>query len=142
MVDMVNWIKQRIAEKHDGVMPPPAGKYQPNRAALPVGTQRDGKGQTIRNPQAFYNAILRSECINVRMATVGARNDTLYRAALKLGSLIADGHLDRTAVERDLSAAAFALAETDGQPSVDRTIASGLNLGVQSSRDQHEQKHA
>ncbi len=62
----------------------------------------------------------------------GTRNDTLNKAAFKLGTLVGGGHLDRAEVEAALRSA----AESAGlEPKeIDATIRSGLDAGVQHPR--------
>lgn len=122
LYEVVNWIKSLIQQKHGGKMPP-----APNA----------GQGR-INNSTAYGRAALAGEAAAVRMAPPGARNNQLYRSALKMGSLIADGRIDRGSVESALFAAAAALAADDGEASVLRTIASGINKGLESSRDRHK----
>ncbi len=83
---------------------------------------------------AYGLAALNAESAAVRMAPEGTANATLYRASLKLGSLIASGVLGRAQVEAALEAAAAALTTRDGLTATRRTIASGLNTGIQSPR--------
>lgn len=120
--DVVNWIKRLIREKHGGTMPPAANA---------------GK---VRNATAYGAVALRNEANEVRGALPGERNNRLYRAALKMGSLITDGKIDRARVESELLAAASALSESDGEGATQRTIASGINQGMESSRERY--KHA
>ena len=119
---VVEWIKALMREKHGGTLPPPANAGQ------------------IVHKTAYGVAALRGEAADVARAGIGERNDRLYRAALKMGSLIADGKIDRSSVERALFAAAAALSQTDGEGATLRTIASGINRGLESSRERH--KHA
>lgn len=85
---------------------------------------------TIRDGSRYGKAALTSECISVQSAPEGSRNNTLYRAALKMGSLINGGHLSKSEVEYQLENAAFSLAESDGIDTVRRTIQSGLIKGM------------
>lgn len=118
---VVQWIKGLTQQKHT--------KQPPARPAV-------GQGRVV-HATAYGRAALAGEAAHVRMAAPGARNNQLYRSALKLGSLIADGKIDRGSVESGLFAAAAALAATDGEASVWRTIVSGINKGMESSRDRH-----
>lgn len=112
---VVEWIKSIMREKHGGKLPPATG--------------------TVKNASAWARAALAAECALVRGAPYGARNSTLYIAALKMGSLIADGKLDRVTVEQALFNAAGALSATDGESATIRTITSGINRGLESSRE-------
>lgn len=99
--------------------------------------QRQAAPPTGRTPvrpvqvmSGWAQAALAAECASVRHAPAGARNNTLNRAAFKLGQLIQRGLLSRDDVETSLYYAAAALAETDGAASVLRTIKSGLDAGM------------
>ncbi len=117
--DVVDWIKGQQ----------PAGQ--------PSGALPSASGQVIHGT-AYGRAALVGECAYVRMAAQGSQNNALFRASLKLGSLIRDGKLSRADAERELLAAAAALTARDGETATLRTIASGLNCGMESSRDQHK----
>lgn len=73
---------------------------------------------------------------NVLTAALNDRNNTLYRESLKLGSLVADGHVSVGEVERDLMLAALhnGLIQEDGERQCMATIKSGLTTGQASSR--------
>jgi Bifunctional DNA primase/polymerase, N-terminal len=116
--EVVEWIKSLMRNKHDGQLPPPAGKVYHNTA--------------------YGLAALHSESQEVAQAIPGERNNRLYRAALKLGSLIADGKLTRSTVERELLGAASSLSQNDGEAATLHTIASGINRGLESSRDRYK----
>jgi hypothetical protein len=116
--DVVDWIKRLIAIKHGGQMPAPAGKHRP----------------PVTNVSARAQAALRYESANVRAALPGTRNNTLNRAAFKLGQLVGAGEISRSEVENALHAAAGALAATDGEMTVTRTIRSGLEAGIRNPR--------
>lgn len=118
MRDVVAWIKSLMAEKHGGVLPPP-------------------RRQAVGYSTAYGRAALAGECAAVRSAGKGVRNSRLYTAALKMGSLIADDRIDRGTVEAELFSAASTLAAEDGEQSVFRTIESGINNGLESSRERH-----
>lgn len=110
--DVVNWVKLLMQEKHGGKLPEPRGKAAP-----------------VRNDSWYGVAALNDECRKVATAGPGERNNTLNRAAFKLGRLVYRGQLSRDVVERALLAAASALADDDGDASVMRTIKSGLDAG-------------
>lgn len=116
LAPIVEWIKHLMRQKHGGTLPPASGK--------------------VDHATAYGMVALRNEAGDVARAQSGERNNRLYRAALKMGSLIRDGKLDRPTVERELLAAARALINDDGEAAVLRTIASGLNRGLESSREQ------
>lgn len=114
MQDVVSWIKRLMAEKHGGNMPAPAGKYQ----------------RPVRNGDYWAAVALQRESDAVRTAGAGERNNTLNRAAFKMGQLIQQGRLSRADVEQSLMSAAAGLSATDGEQTVIRTINSGLNAGI------------
>lgn len=114
MQDVVAWIKRLMVEKHGGQMPAAAGKYQ----------------RPVRNGDYWAVVALQRESDAVRTASFGERNNTLNRAAFKLGQLVKEGRLSRTDVEQALMSAAAGLAADDGEQAVIRTINSGLNAGM------------
>lgn len=116
MRQVVEWIKRLIAQKHGGVMPPASN------------------ANAIQNATAYGRVALHNEAVEVRRAIPGERNARLYRAALKMGSLIADGKIDRASVESALTAAAADLSATDGDAATTKTITSGIDQGLMSSR--------
>lgn len=93
-------------------------------------------GQAARrsNPSAWARAALEGECASVKRAGDGTRNNALYRAALKMGSLIAAGALDEFTVTNELFAAATMYRAGDGDKQALRTIRSGLDTGKKSPR--------
>lgn len=80
----------------------------------------------------YAQTALEREIARVTLAQNGTRNHTLNRAAFSLGQLVAGGELDRTLVERELTAA----AELVGlQPrEIIATIRSGLDGGSRHPR--------
>lgn len=113
MRPVVEWIKRLIADKHGGKMPPPANRQRTE----------------IKHATRYGRAALAGETAKVRAARAG-RNDTLFSAALRLGNLVAGGHLSRTDVEQALFDAAAHLSADDGEAATIRTIASGLDRGI------------
>jgi len=80
-------------------------------------------------PKRDYGAVaLEAECTKVRAATVNTRNETLNRAAFKLGQLVGAGELDEATVVTELLSAAMSCgleaAEAVG------TIRSGMRAGA------------
>lgn len=120
--DVVKWIKDLIREKHGGTMPPAA-----NSGA-------------IRHVTAYGAAALRGEAAKVRLSAPGGRNHALYEAALRMGSLISDGKIDRATVEARLFEAAAALSASDGETATRKTIDSGINAGMENSRDRYRRQ--
>jgi hypothetical protein len=107
-----DWFLSLMAQKHGGKLPPP--------------TNRKGE---IRHASNYGRAALAGEAAKVRAARAG-RNDTLFSAALRLGNLVAGGHLSRADVEHALFEAAAHLSADDGEAATIRTIASGLDRGI------------
>lgn len=72
------------------------------------------------------------EVTSLRQTRQGARNDTLNKAAFRLGTPIGVGHLDRsiTEVKRLEAAIAIGLGQSESQA----TIRSGLVSGTQHPR--------
>lgn len=87
----------------------------------------------IAHPSRYASAALAAEADRVARAPVGARNDTLNRAAFALGRLVGGGLLDPGEVVRELDAAArFAGL---GRAEIRRTIRSGLTAGRRAPLD-------
>jgi len=119
--DVVYWIKRQIAAKHGGTLPP-ASTHKP------------------RHTTAYGVVALGNATADVLRALPGERNNRLFRMALKMGSLIADGWIDRARVERELLAAAAALTQSDGEAATRRTIESGIETGMQHPRSAWEKR--
>lgn len=113
------WLLETITPK----TPAPRSPYE-------YSPQREQRYKT-----AYGQVALQREAAELSQ-TVADRNNRLYRAALKMGSLIADGKIDRATVESTLGAAAGAcgLTAEDGEQQTIRTIASGINRGMESPR--------
>jgi hypothetical protein len=97
------------------------------------------------NPSAMDRvwaaAALTEEIRAVAQAPVGARNNTLNRAAFNLGQIVASGLLTEDQVVRELLAAAERcglILEENGGLKVRATIESGLKAGKESPRDMRE----
>ncbi|MGH6657765.1 MAG: bifunctional DNA primase/polymerase [Actinocrinis sp.] len=114
------WIVVELAGRHQTEAPstPPAALGRPD---LHV-SQRAGSAA------AYAAAALRNEAERVLTARVGARNDTLNRAAYALGRLIGAGQLDRDQATTEL----FIAARRNGLPAREAasTLASGLGAGI------------
>jgi hypothetical protein len=82
---------------------------------------------TLRHPGRYASAALDAETDRVAHAPVGARNDTLNRAAFALGRLVAAGLLDAWVVRTELERAA--LFAGLGRAETRRTIRSGMTAG-------------
>jgi len=76
----------------------------------------------------YGTVALEGECAKVRAAAVTTRNQTLNRAAFRLGQLVASGELERTVVVGGLLGAARSCG-LDGAEAV-RTINSGMPAGA------------
>jgi hypothetical protein len=81
----------------------------------------------VRHPDRYAAVALDSETDRVARAPVGTRNDTLNRAAFRLGRLVAAGMLDAWLVRTELERAA--LAAGLGRAEIRRTIRSGMTAG-------------
>jgi putative DNA primase/helicase len=77
---------------------------------------------------AYAQAALRREVEQLSRAPEGQRNDALNRAAFSLGTLVAAGELERTAVEAALEHAAQLAGLSAGE--THRTLKSGLDAGI------------
>jgi hypothetical protein len=113
-----------------GTMPPDAAPPAP----LPAEPWQMVAGSGDK--QAYARAALERECGKVATCT-DFRNDTLYDAALKLGTLVAAGLLDEAEVRKDLDAAGRACGlGSDGDPGeIHRAIANGFAFGLQHPRE-------
>lgn len=89
----------------------------------------------VLRPSAWAEAALRGELATLAQ-TQKDFNTALYRAALKLGSIVADGKLSRDRVESALYGAATAAGyvQRDGERQTWATINSGLRNGLQHPR--------
>ncbi|MFF0494373.1 bifunctional DNA primase/polymerase [Nocardia sp. NPDC004068] len=107
---------------HDRLIPPPPQHLD---AVAPPAV-----------PDAYLAAIITSEAARVAAAEHHFRNATLFRAAFRLGRLVAAGELDETLARTTLTDAAlkhvghhdFTRAE------LDRTLTNGLTYGAQHPR--------
>lgn len=80
--------------------------------------------EKLVEPKGYAAAALRNELARVTNAREGERNDTLYRAAFSLGTLVGGGQLDETSVSQALTnATSLPIAEAAA------TIRSGLTAG-------------
>lgn len=102
--------------------------------STPKPTPTPSSPASVRHSSNYGRAALLDEASKIAHAKEGDGNNTLYRAALKCGSLIASGHLNQSEVERTLEAAACSLTTRDGLAATQRTIASGLRVGCGSPR--------
>jgi hypothetical protein len=86
-----------------------------------------------RRPQhtRYGQAAVTGECSLIRAARPGTRNAVLFRAAVRLGTLVGTGVLDEQDVERQLGAAASVHNGIDGFTigEAERAITNGLRYG-------------
>jgi hypothetical protein len=92
----------------------------------------DENGRPIARPTAYGSAALDGELALLARAVPGTRNDTLNRAAFRLGQLVADGALQPDHVARCLRIVSDDIGL--GEDEADRTIASGLAAGARTPR--------
>lgn len=85
----------------------------------------------------YTQSAIDGEIAAVAACGQGARNDTLYRAAFKMGTLVGAGLTDSEHVSALLeqAAASCGLVADDGERSVRKTIQSGLSGGIVHPRD-------
>jgi hypothetical protein len=109
-----------------------AQRRSPDPAAAPARRARRATGQVSGGRHRYGAAALARESELVRGAQPGGRNRTLNRAAFSLGQLVAEGAIDRRAVESALLAAAF---DSDlGPMEAEATIRSGIEAGLERPR--------
>jgi putative DNA primase/helicase len=115
--------KPSIAERAQAAVVPPAS-YAPS------------------SKRGYGAAALEAECQELASAASGSRNDQLNRSAFSLAQLVAGGELGETEVKSALfeAASACGLVQDDGRPSVDKTIWSGFNAGIQHPRTAPEKQ--
>jgi hypothetical protein len=89
-------------------------------------------GGALTSVDRYLAGALRSELDRIAAAPVGARNDTLNRAAFRLAQLTAAGHGHPDQLHAPLLDAALAVGLTE--PEAKATIASGLRAGTQHPR--------
>jgi hypothetical protein len=80
----------------------------------------------------YGQAALDGECAKVSAAAVTTRNETLNRAAFKLGQLVASGELDRSDAVTGLLQAAS--SNGLGGAEAVRTVNSGMTAGARQPR--------
>jgi hypothetical protein len=89
-----------------------------------------------RRQSAYLHAAVTGETDKVAKTASGGRNNSLFEAALKMGSYVAGAGLDEPVVIAALQAAAVTngLTAEDGVQSVRATIRSGLRAGKKNPR--------
>ena len=108
------------------------------RSHRPVGTAPVSAKHEVARAPRWAEAALRGE-LSLLAKTNRNFNDALYRAALKLGSIVADGVLSRDRVENELYAVAVAAGYVarDGERQTWATIASGIGNGLKNPRSRN-----
>ena len=86
----------------------------------------------LPHSSAYVNAVLRGEAERVEQAALGTRNHTLFRAAARLGSFVAQGLVAEDVVVRLLEHACRHHPDF-GRREVARTIASGLRRAARNA---------
>ena len=81
---------------------------------------------------AYVDSVLRGEAERVEQAAVGTRNHTLFRAAARLGSFVAQGLVAEDVVTHVLEHACRHHSDF-GHHEVARTIASGLRRAARNA---------
>ena len=103
-----------------------------DRTGPATPTDRFDPARTTGRSGGYAQVALEAECDRVANATYPGRNHVLNRAAFSLGQLVAGGELERSTVERELTAAAQLCGLNDSE--IGPTIASGLRAGAASPR--------
>lgn len=112
-----------------GYIPPkPLMEDAPVVVRLPELT--DAQRETRR--ARYTAAALHNEALAVQASREGQRNTTLYKAAVKLGSLVDPQYLTRAQVEDALQSAARAAGLASGE--ITQTLSSGLAFGLANPR--------
>jgi hypothetical protein len=112
-------------------------RTRPERPEPPRQRADDGPRTTVgdigERERAFANAALAACTADVAGTGAGGRNVALNGAAYRMGRQIAAGRIGRAEVERALEAACEAngLARADGWASIRKTLASGIEAGMQ-----------
>lgn len=120
-----DWIKSKIKRP-----------MSPRRVKTKLPPVYGGSTKPRRFVEAYCNSALHREMNHVRYAVRGQRNDSLYHAARRLGSLLASpdvrhyNALTRSNVESLLETAAAKLSADDGIAATRRTIHSGIERGL------------
>lgn len=97
-----------------------------------VSSWRKGSGKPPGHARHYALAALQSEQDRVANAAEGTRNTTLNAASFSLGQLVGGELLSHDEVEEVLSAAALACGLDEDE--ITRTVASGIQAGLQTPR--------
>jgi putative DNA primase/helicase len=111
-----------------------AGLYQPTEQAPQVDLS-DMPIASAGDPRArrYAEAALVDECRIVATTGEGSRNATLHKAAIKVGTLVAAGHLDGNDAVNQLADAAKQAGLGDRE--IHRTTRNGFDYGMQHPRE-------
>jgi hypothetical protein len=92
-----------------------------------------GRSRKPRRPRhdAYGQAAIAGECRLVHRARTGTRNTVLFRAGVRLGTLVCRGVLDKQQVQDELRAASTVHCGIDGftAAEAERAITNGLRYG-------------
>jgi putative DNA primase/helicase len=114
------WLLDLVTAKGAATDEPAAAKFHP----LPA--------EKIARARAYAESARRRELDRLAKAPKHQRNDTLNRAAFKLGQLVPYGILDIAIITQDLAAVARTIGLNESE--IEPTIASGLKAGGQCPR--------
>lgn len=89
-------------------------------------------GARVETASHWAAAAVRAEVASVRHARPGSRNNTLVRAAFKLGQVLSSGDLDEATLRATLLDASLAAGLSNSEALA--TIASGMNAGTRHPR--------
>ena len=122
LAEVVEWISVLTAKKH-GLN---QRRNSPSASSKPIG---DGS--------RYWDKAIAGEIDTIYKATQGNQNNALYRASLKIGSIVAAGQFDLDKAVSALWGAAIGCGYTgrDGDGATFRTIQSGLRQGMRSARN-------
>ncbi|HVX17459.1 MAG TPA: bifunctional DNA primase/polymerase [Acidimicrobiales bacterium] len=118
---------------------PEVPRWVPRNVPHPRSTRQNGSRPVPCSTTPYGRTALTSETTHIAHTRPGTRNDTLVRAAFRIGQLIAAGHVDPTTATLELRAAATASGL--GEREANATIASGLRGGYQHPRTRALQRH-
>jgi hypothetical protein len=121
--------RRRYYRVVDGRPPAPVPGWLTRRLQPPTPT----RPQEARRPlhHAYGQAAIARECALIRRARPGTRNTVLFQAAVRLGTLVGAGVLDRQHVDEQLHAASTVHRGIAGFTAVEaqHAIANGLRYG-------------
>jgi hypothetical protein len=106
-------------------------------ALLATGAATPPSGNNRSNDKsAWAEAALADELATLARAHEGQRNEQLNRSAFAMGQIVGGGHLDRSEVERSLTATALGIGLEERE--VSATVRSGIEAGIQKPRGPKE----